>query len=317
MNTTLDIGIMLPRDLPADQVLDYARAAETAGFAELWIVEDLGYRGGIAQTAAVLAATDHLTVGIGILPAGARNVAFAAMEIATLADLFPGRVHIGLGHGMPTWMRQVGAAPTSYLTLLDECLTALRALLTGRPVTQHGHYIHLDDVTIAPPAIVPPLLAGVRGPKSLALAGRLADGTVLAEPAGPEYIRAARETIAAAPHRVIAYNIGAVDPDPAVARTAARSRLTWIGDPDVDVHIAALPFATDLRELRARHADRTTFAAALPDTWVDQLAVTGTPDQARARLTKLADAGADAVVLIPAAGDPHAALHTLKAVLRG
>ncbi len=37
---------------------------------------------------------------------------------------------------------------------------------------------------------VPPLLAGVRGPRSLALAGRVADGTVLAEPTTPERVRA-------------------------------------------------------------------------------------------------------------------------------
>ena len=39
------------------------------------------------QAAAVLAATDRVHVGIGILPAAVRNVAFAAMEAATIAGL--------------------------------------------------------------------------------------------------------------------------------------------------------------------------------------------------------------------------------------
>src|SRR3954463_4052976 len=86
------IGVMLPRDLPAAHVLPYARRAEELGFDELWVVEDLGFRGGVAQAGAVLAATERIVVGIGIMPAGARNVAFAAMEIATLAQLFPGRL---------------------------------------------------------------------------------------------------------------------------------------------------------------------------------------------------------------------------------
>jgi hypothetical protein len=48
-----------------------------------------------------LAATTRIAVGIGIMPAGARNVCFAAMEPATLAQLYPGRLIAGIGHGMP------------------------------------------------------------------------------------------------------------------------------------------------------------------------------------------------------------------------
>lgn len=341
MPTLPDIGAMLPRDLPADRVLDFARRAERAGFAELWVVEDLGFRGGIAQTAAVLAATERITVGVGILPVAARNVAFAAMEIATLAELFPGRVQVGLGHGMPDWMHQVGVRPASILTYFDEYLTALRGLLAGEEVTVHGRYVRLDAVRIAAPAVVPPLLAGVRGPRSLALAGRVADGTVLAEPVTPEYLRAARAAIGPAGggtptsgtvpgstggmaevpevpagHRVVAYNIGAVDDDGSTARELARTGLGWIGDPDWEAHIDPLPFAAEFRDLRARTADREDFATALPDAWVEQLAVAGTPDRARERLVRLGAAGADAVVLVPVGPDPVAALDRLARVLR-
>lgn len=308
----MDLGVMLPRDLPADQVLTYARRAEQLGFDELWVVEDLGFRGGIAQAAAVLAATDRITVGVGILPVAARNVAFAAMESATLAELFPGRVHLGLGHGMPGWMRQVGAWPESILTLFDEYLTALRGLLGGGTVSADGRYVRLDQVRIAAPAQVPPLLAGVRGPRSLELAGRVADGTVLAEPVTPEYLRAARARIGDVPgHRVVGYDVAAVGPDADAARALARTGLTWIGDPDWAVHVDPLPFAAELRELRASSTDREAFSAALPDAWVDQLAITGTPEQGRARLTELAEAGADAMVLIPAGPEPLLALDSL------
>lgn len=313
---TMDLGVMVPRDLRADQVLPYARRAERLGFDELWVVEDLGFRGGIAQTAAVLAATERITVGVGILPVAARNVAFAAMEIASLAELFPGRVHLGLGHGMPDWMRQVGAWPSSILTQFEEYVTALRALLAGQEVTVDGRYVHLDGVRIAGPDQIPPLLAGVRGPRSLALAGRVADGTVLAEPVTPEYLRAARTQIGEHPgHRVVGYNAAAVGPDGDEARRRVRPGLAWIGDPDWAVHLDPLPFAEDLRELRARTPDRAQFAAALPDAWVDQLAITGTPEQARARLSELDEAGADAMVLIPAGPDPMTALDSLATLV--
>ncbi|HEY0187824.1 MAG TPA: LLM class flavin-dependent oxidoreductase [Cellulomonas sp.] len=312
-----EVGVVLPRDLPADQVLPFARRAEELGFAELWVVEDLGFRGGIAQAAAVLAVTEQVRVGVGILPAAARNVGFAAMEAATLADLFPGRVLLGVGHGMPDWMRQVGAWPDSILTLLEEHVTALRALLRGEEVHAAGRYVQLDGLRLeGERATPPPVLAGVRGPRSLALAGRVADGTVLAEPATPEYLRVVRAQIGDVPgHRVVAYNVAAVGPDAAAARAVARTGLGWIGDPGWAVHLDPLDFAADLRALRASTPDRAQFAAALPDAWVDRLAVTGTPEQARASLAAMAAAGADAVVLIPAGPDPVAALDALAAVL--
>ena len=55
-----------------------------------------------------LAVTERLAVGIGILPAVARNPAITAMELATLAGLAPGRVVAGIGHGVQEWMAQVG-----------------------------------------------------------------------------------------------------------------------------------------------------------------------------------------------------------------
>ncbi len=308
---------MLPRDLPAHQVLEFARRADAAGFAELWVVEDLGFRGGIAQASAALAVTSRIRVGVGILPVAARNVAFAAMEAASLAELFPGRILLGVGHGMPDWMRQVGAWPESFLTYLEEYLVALRALLRGEEVTTGGRYVQLDHVRLEGdhPA-APPVLAGVRGPRSLAVSGRAADGTVLAEPAAPEYIRAAREQIGDAPgHRVVAYNVAAVGPDAAASRDLARTGLEWIGDPAWAPHVRPLPFAAELVALRDRSASRSEFARALPDAWVDQLAVTGTPEQARRRIGELGAAGADAVVLTPTGPDPLAALDALADVL--
>ncbi|MBM7052874.1 LLM class flavin-dependent oxidoreductase [Streptomyces durocortorensis] len=317
--TDRTVGVLLPRDLPADRILPYARRAEESGFGAVWVVEDLGFRGGIAQAAAVLASTDRVRVGIGLLPAGARNVAFAALEIASLAQLFPGRVDVAVGHGMPHWMRSVGQWPRSPLTFLREYVDALRALLRGELTQRRGQYVHLDGVQLDPsalPDVVPDILAGVRGPKSLALSGEVADGTVLAEPVAPEYARAALGHISAArPHRLVAYNIASVDADPLAALAAARPGLEWIGEPDWHAHIAPLPFADELVALRAGCASREEFARRMPDDWVARLAVAGTPAQARDRLDGLRAAGVTDTVLAPVGPDPLKALDSLASVL--
>jgi 5,10-methylenetetrahydromethanopterin reductase len=42
------LGVVLPPDLPAANVIPFARHAVGLGFDELWVVEDLGLRGGFA-----------------------------------------------------------------------------------------------------------------------------------------------------------------------------------------------------------------------------------------------------------------------------
>ncbi|MFD7510330.1 LLM class flavin-dependent oxidoreductase [Streptomyces sp. NPDC059853] len=310
-----DIGVMAPRDLAAGDFVAYVRRAEELGFAEVWVVEDCFFRGGFAQAGVALAATERIRVGIGIVPAVLRNPALTAMEAAALAQFFPGRLVLGVGHGMPGWMRQAGAYPASPLAALEEHLRTVRALLRGETVDDGRlSAVRLD----LPVPVVPPVLAGVRGPKSLVLSGREADGTILAEPVTEEYLAAARGHIGAAAvadgHRVVAYNVAAVDEDPRAARDAVRPALAWIGEPDWAPHVAPLPFAAEFAELRARSADREAFARALPDAWVDRLAVVGTPGAARERIAALHAAGAGSVVLVPAGGDAPAALEALGAV---
>lgn len=310
------IGVVIPPGIPAGDFVAYVREAERLGFHEVWLVEDCFLRGAFAQAATVLATTSSLGVGLGILPAAARNVAFAAMEIATLAELYPGRLTVGIGHGIPAWLDQAGARPSSPLTLLDEYVHVLRRLLTGDEVEFAGRYIRLRDVQLAHRlSVVPPVLAGVRGIKSLQLSGRVAQGSVLAEPVTPEYLAFARAQIGAADHQIVAYNLASVDDDPQVARSRVRGPLAVVGEPDWAPHVAVLDIGAELAELRRRTGSAAAFAAALPDSWVDRLAIVGTVDMARAQLRSLGSSGADRVALIPAYPDLMSSLSSLARLL--
>jgi len=167
-------------DFPPHELRRIATAAESAGVDELWLWEDCFQQGGIAQVAVALAATERLDVGIGLIPAPLRNVAAAAMEFATLEAIFPGRTRVAVGHGVQSWMRQAGAAVESPLTLLREYVTALRGLLAGDEVTVSGRYVQLSEVRMEFPSPRPyPILIGGTGPKTLRLAGEIADGVLL------------------------------------------------------------------------------------------------------------------------------------------
>jgi alkanesulfonate monooxygenase SsuD/methylene tetrahydromethanopterin reductase-like flavin-dependent oxidoreductase (luciferase family) len=208
------LGVTFRPQLPPERLREVAQAAEGAGVAELWLWEDCFLEGGLTAGAAALAWTERLRVGVGLLPVPLRNPALAAMELATLARLFPGRLLPGLGHGVLDWMAQVGARADSPMGLLREYTAAVRALLHGRRVTVAGRYVRLDGVALDwPPSEVPPVLVGARGPKTLRLAGELADGAILDSEVTPDGVRAAvahvEEGRAAAgrtePARVVAY----------------------------------------------------------------------------------------------------------------
>ena len=189
-------GVVFRPQSPPEELRAAVQAAERAGIGELWLWEDCFLEGGLTTAAAALAWSSTITVGIGLMPVPFRNPALAAMEIATLARLFPGRLTVALGHGVQEWMRQVGAAVDSPMTLLREHTAAVRALLAGDTVTVSGRYVSLDRVALDwPPPVAPTLLVGGRGPKTVGLAGQVADGVLLDNVTDPDMVRWARELV--------------------------------------------------------------------------------------------------------------------------
>ncbi|ELS56193.1 LLM class flavin-dependent oxidoreductase [Streptomyces viridochromogenes] len=273
------LGAVFRPQLAPERLRSVARLADEAGLEELWLWEDCFREGGISTAAAALAWTERIKVGIGLLPVPLRNVAVTAMEAATLHRMFPGRPVLAVGHGVQDWMGQVGARAESPVTLLREHLLALRALLGGQRVTTEGRYVKLDDVALDwPPAEPVPVIAGVTGPRSLRLAGEAADGTLLTASASPEVVRRARQLIDEGRqsagradgerHQVVVYLLAATGPD-----AAARVRA----------------------ELVAEGLE------SVPD-----LGVAGDAGAVAKAVQRLADAGADTVVLQPTGDEPDA-----------
>jgi 5,10-methylenetetrahydromethanopterin reductase len=294
----MNVGMCFDRSLPAPFVVEVAEALEASGVGQLWVIEDCFYTAAVSLAASALARTESLTVGIGILPAVARNPAITAMEIATLAQLAPGRVLAGIGHGVQEWMDQMGARTPSPLTTLDEAITIVRRLLDGDTVTFEGSVFTMREVALdAPPSDPPPVLAGVRGPRSLELAGRVADGVVLAEGAGPTYVRESIER-AGSPDRfrVSVFTALAVGDDAREMRRVMAPFVAGLIDgtnpaPNAHPHI---------EEIRERHEARGIDGIAdMPADWWIELGAIGTFDDAVRHADALAEAGVHDVAFFP------------------
>jgi alkanesulfonate monooxygenase SsuD/methylene tetrahydromethanopterin reductase-like flavin-dependent oxidoreductase (luciferase family) len=244
------LGIVFVPSLPPERLRSVAVAAEESGLEELWLWEDCFREGGIATAAAVLAWTDLLRVGVVLLPVPLRNVALLAMELASLERMFPGRAIAGIGHGVQSWMGQVGARVESPMTLLREYADALRGLMAGESVTVDGRYVHLDEVRLdwPPAATTVPLHAGALGPRSIRLCGELADGTIIAGGTTPDELREATALVGegralsgrSGPHRVTTYLMAATGQD-AQARLDAEIAREGFTARSEDLSVAGSP----------------------------------------------------------------------------
>lgn len=247
------VGSTIRPQVAPERMVSAARAAEAAGLDEVWLWEDCFFSGGLSTAAIILSQTTTLTVGVGVVPAPMRNVALTAMEIATLHRVFPGRVRIGVGHGVQDWMRQIGAKVASPMTLLREYLESLTALLSGARVSRHGRYVILDDVCLEwPPEGPVEILAAATGPKTLRLSGELTDGTILTSGTDPALLRESVRDIAigaalrehAAEHSVVVYVQSVTGPD---SEHRAREELVrWQFDQTKVDDLTAYGDATDI-----------------------------------------------------------------------
>ncbi|MFI7063552.1 LLM class flavin-dependent oxidoreductase [Kribbella sp. NPDC050124] len=292
------IGMCFPRTYPAALVTDVARRLDQEGADELWIIEDCFYTAGPSLVSAALTSTERLTVGLGIVPAVARTAAVTAMEFATLDALAPGRFLPGIGHGVQDWMGQMGVRPKSPLTALEEVTTAVTRLLAGETVTFEGKTVHLTDVKLdAPPAEAPPILLGVMGPKSMALAGRVGGGLVLAEPATPAYVRQSIEYAGSPEGFVVAvFSAFCVRDD---RKTAYEWTAPWLAVRIDDKHpgLTALPFFDDLKKLYDESG--ADGLVGMPVDWWTAIGAVGTLDDAAAHIDALEEAGVHHIGLFP------------------
>jgi 5,10-methylenetetrahydromethanopterin reductase len=281
------LGVLFRPEWPPEELPAFARAAERDGFAELWLVEDCFLSGGLTMAATALAATERITVGIGLLPVAMRNPAVAAMELAGLARVHPERLIATFGHGVEPWMRQIGARPKNRLKALEETVAAVRALLAGEALSVDGAHVHLDGVRLTHvPQPPPPILVGTTGPKALEAAARVADGILLPEGSVPDAIRWARGQ-ADNPAITVAYAWLSLDDDRSAAAAALRPMLDgWL----------QLGLYPSLREQAGLAA---TTGADVEDDRVRALAVAGDARDCARAIAELWAAGADSVVLVP------------------
>ena len=141
----------------------------------------------------------------------------------------------------------------------------------------------------------------------MTLSGRAADGTILAEYAAPAYVSWAREQIESGgleaghdrDHRLTVFAFANAGETAAVARQELRPYVaSAVASGKIDAQLAPLGILDQVEELR-NSGDMEYFEEAMPDDWIDQLTIAGTPQDWEMAIDRFVKAGANTVVLVP------------------
>ena len=317
-----DIGFGFLDRPPVREQLRLAQKAEALGYNSLWVTETRLARDAISVLGAMAATTERIRLGTAIVNSWTRGPALMAVSFATLDNLAPGRMCVGLGAYWDPLAWKQGIERSKPVTQMREYIGVLRRLLAlEEGVSFEGELVQVRDLTLDlgyGDARVPPevkIAIGATGPRMLELTGEIADIALINGILPPSYTRTALEHIAVGAARsgrslddiekLQLVNVS-MDADPEKARFDAKRLVTqYLGQ---QPHFAkALAYPPDaLNEIIAvlggwppRQGGVEDAMSLVDDELVDDLIAHGTPAECVARAKRWKDTGLDQLVLIP------------------
>ena len=168
-------SIRVNNDLSPRRFADLAEVAETAGFDQVWMSNDLLLHSALAALPLAATATRRIGLGIGVLNPYTIHPAEMAMYFASLGEVAAGRLMIGLGAGAADFLDWVGVDRARPLQTVEAAVGQLRHLLEPSAPMPGGW--DAAAPALPEPGRVP-IYLGAMSPKMLRLAGRVADGAL-------------------------------------------------------------------------------------------------------------------------------------------
>lgn len=242
---------------------------------------------GLITATSLLCAQAELPVYVGLYLLPLRHPVPVARQLATIAQLAPGRLTLGVGIGGEDRheIEVCGVDPKTRGRRMDECLQILRSLADGTPVTFDGEFFWLQDALIVPaPSPRIPMIVGGRSDAAVGRAARLGDGWL---------------GIWVSPRRFASVRDQITREATQAARDASRfehALNVWCG------------FAPTREAARERLAAQMQAFYQMPFEPFERYSPYGTPEHVAEFLTPYIDAGCSAFNVIPCAGDDESAI---------
>ena len=309
---------MFPNNL--EDVARGARLAEEMGFDYVGVADSQSLARELYVTLGVVAAaTERVMLGPTVSNPLTRHPAVAASAIASINELSKGRAFLGLGSG-DSAVLNLGLRPAR-LAELHHYIQSVREMLAGETAEYRGDRAHVRWSSTAIP-----IAMSAEGPRTLALAGSVADAAIIHTGLTDDVLRdtvgriregeraAGREEGATGVWAFAKCNIaddraGAIEEiKMALAASGHHAfRFTLEGKNVPEEYREAVSVlhreyeAAEHEQVGETRNATLTDELGLTDYFADRFAIVGTPGECRAKTRAIFDAGVD-VLLITAIG---------------
>jgi 5,10-methylenetetrahydromethanopterin reductase len=313
------VSLQLIPEQPMEELLAAARAADELGYYACYSADEIYHKDAWLLLAAAAARTARIRLGTCVSPVYLRDPTHVAQMAATLDELSGGRAEVVLGIGNIAMLEQYGVEWQGRrpLARLREAHDVIRTLLDEGSIDLEGEFFRYSGVVTAARPVqehVPVKIGAMGGPRSMRIAGEIADGLHTAAAYSAEALGYAVEQFRTGARRAERDPgaldlgdslLGAIADDGDAARRAGRvlaafylpsmpaALLERHGiDPDEVAPVADAFAAGDIDralELTPEAVADRIVVAGTPDDWIDWLGGTYAPSGMNHALVSFAD----------------------------
>lgn len=320
--TRIGFALGYGKFMDAREIASWMQKAEERGYEMGFFSETIELmRDSVTVLSAVGLATKKLTLGSTQI-VRLRSPIIMAQTLASLDELTQGRMTMAPGACTKSHAKVHSLEPMKPPQALREWIESMRLLLTGEKVSYHGEFINFDNLGLGwkPFRDHVPLYIPATSATGLRLAGKIGDGVVLNAACSPEYtvnaIKILRESLEEAGRDWSKFEVAqlincSLEDDHQKALDEIRWEIATKFDP------IQLPFNAGPRmrvgEPHIKKEDIPVFEEAyrqggieklikaIPDSYVEGMTASGTPDEVVKRVEQYRDAGVKLPILRPAA----------------
>ena len=281
----------------------YAIQSEKRGFDNLWITDHYNNRNVYVTLAVTAMHTKEIVFGPGVTNPFLVNPIMTTQSLASLDELAPGRVVLGMGAGDKTTLASTGIEAKKQLSAVVDSIAIFKAMLEGKSVDYEGNVFKVTGTKFNfKPRGQIPIYIGAQGPKMLATAGKIGDGVLInaSHPKDMDYavsqikkgVNEAGKNISDVD--VTAYTSFSVHKKLEKAIKAASPVVAFIvaGSPNIilERHELDLAKADTIRGALKKGDFGTAFGSVTPEM-IEAFSIAGTPDMCNQKITRLLKSG--------------------------
>jgi 5,10-methylenetetrahydromethanopterin reductase len=288
-------SLQLLPEQPTNELLDSIRIADELGYYACYSADEIYHKDAWMLFAAAARETERIRLGPCLAPIFMREPTLVAQLAATLDELSDGRAEVIFGIGNIAMLEQYGVTwrGTRPIARLREAHAVMRTLLDEGVLDFAGDFYAYSGISTAARPVqehLPLKIGAMGGPKSMELAGEIADGLCTACAYSTEALRYVIDCVDVGAERagrtregfdVSDSLLGAIAPDGAAAKQAARILAAFyipsMPPALLERHGVSPADAAPVNEAFAA-GDVKRALAVTPDSIADRLVVAGTPD---------------------------------------